>query len=650
MRIGCLQFAPQVGDIDNNLNRADAVLNRKKPEDLDLLVLPELAFTGYNFKSLRDISPFLEHRGSGISAVWARTVALKYNCLVSVGYPEQVDVRPRWPASPEYYNSVIVVNQDGETIANYRKTFLYYTDETWALEGTGFYTDIIPELGSVSMGICMDINPYKFETPWHAFEFAHHCVEVKANVVIVTMAWLTHEGAREFSRTPNEPDMASLTYWIGRLEPLIRSEPEEEVIVIFCNRCGVEDGVVYAGTSTVVGIKDGEVSVYGMLGRGEKELLVVDTEEAPVAKLIFRPDDFSVTASDLDNVSISEDTEPTYTHETANAMPPPIPVSPNKKSEGATQVNAAEYEALLEEAELTNLPHSPVSQNSHPRDPPKGHKAQAPPIQIPQRPGETNTIPTSATAPNDTSTDSPNRFFRIASESLLRTPHQPVHARADSPTISTNMHTTSQAYTRTIAAVGSPIEQQVTKQESGSLEQLGRVETPGTGSKLLVQTTDLQPHSTQAIESGQSPSAPSRTAAHLDDLDRSGSPFANRPDWAAIAERLDALAVRPESAAANNADLFPSQSGSNLIRRVGANEDLPKAMPSRPYSPKSRNASVSRAGTLDDPLGNRRKESISRASVLNADPAGSDHASRVEGADTGRPQSRAQSRGRHRVI
>jgi protein N-terminal amidase len=46
MRIGCLQFAPQVGDLNNNLNRADAVLNRADPEDLDLLVLPELAFSG----------------------------------------------------------------------------------------------------------------------------------------------------------------------------------------------------------------------------------------------------------------------------------------------------------------------------------------------------------------------------------------------------------------------------------------------------------------------------------------------------------------------------------------------------------------------------------------------------------------------------
>lgn len=162
MKIACLQFAPQVGDVDNNLNRADSILNKAKTEDLedlDLLVLPELAFSGYNFTSLHHISPFLEPSGSGISSLWARTTALKYDCAVIVGYPEKVDVTAQWPASPEYYNSALVVNGDGDTIANYRKSFLYYTDETWALEGReGFFRGEIPRVGSTALGICMDLK------------------------------------------------------------------------------------------------------------------------------------------------------------------------------------------------------------------------------------------------------------------------------------------------------------------------------------------------------------------------------------------------------------------------------------------------------------------------------------------------------------
>jgi protein N-terminal amidase len=79
---------------------------------------------------------------------------------VAVGYPEKVDVAQKWPTSPEYYNSLIMVNGEGETIANYRKSFLYYTDETWALEGPdGFFEGHIPGLGDCAMGIC-EFKPF----------------------------------------------------------------------------------------------------------------------------------------------------------------------------------------------------------------------------------------------------------------------------------------------------------------------------------------------------------------------------------------------------------------------------------------------------------------------------------------------------------
>lgn len=58
---------------------------------------------------------------------------------------------------------------------------------------------------------------------------------------------------------------------------------------MFANRSGVEDEATYAGTSTVLGIKDGEVTVYGILGRGEEKLLLVDTDKPPLGRLVHRP-------------------------------------------------------------------------------------------------------------------------------------------------------------------------------------------------------------------------------------------------------------------------------------------------------------------------------------------------------------------------
>lgn len=116
---------------------------------------PTNRHAGYNFKSLQQISPYLEPSGSGISSLWARTTALKYNTNVVVGYPERVDVSSTWATGPEHYSSAIIVNGEGETVANYRKSFLYSTDESWALEGKhGFFQGHVCGLGRMAMGIC----------------------------------------------------------------------------------------------------------------------------------------------------------------------------------------------------------------------------------------------------------------------------------------------------------------------------------------------------------------------------------------------------------------------------------------------------------------------------------------------------------------
>ena len=46
MRLALLQFNPELGKRTQNIARTNTLLQAASPQDVDLLVLPELAFTG----------------------------------------------------------------------------------------------------------------------------------------------------------------------------------------------------------------------------------------------------------------------------------------------------------------------------------------------------------------------------------------------------------------------------------------------------------------------------------------------------------------------------------------------------------------------------------------------------------------------------
>lgn len=134
-------------------------------------------------------------------------------------------------------------------------------------------------------------SPYKFlASEWHEYEFANHVLDCKAELVILSMAWLTREDAESFLVHPAAPDKDTLTYWIQRLGPLVVADRDYEIVVVIANRCGTEEEAVYAGTSTVLSIFQKKVKLYGILGRGTSELLVVDTNSKPRGRIVLPPD------------------------------------------------------------------------------------------------------------------------------------------------------------------------------------------------------------------------------------------------------------------------------------------------------------------------------------------------------------------------
>ncbi|MCJ1405130.1 Carbon-nitrogen hydrolase [Xylographa trunciseda] len=246
MHIATLQFSPLLGEVERNIARADELLAAANTEGLDLLVLPELAFTGYNFPSRAAITPHLEPTASGPTAAWAIRTALRLHCTVCVGYPELAVAAPLTPTTPPptsplppsptplppgavpaplhthppAHNTLLLASRSGSILLNYRKTHLYYTDATWASPGpAGFQTLDLPLGGAAAAvrtapGICMDLNPHRFLAPWAAFEFAAHARAARCRLVVLSMAWLTRLGREELG-------------WAAEREQPARSTGEE---------------------------------------------------------------------------------------------------------------------------------------------------------------------------------------------------------------------------------------------------------------------------------------------------------------------------------------------------------------------------------------------------------------------------------------
>jgi protein N-terminal amidase len=131
------------------------------------------------------------------------------------------------------------------------------------------------------MGICMDINPYKFLAPWTEYEFANHVLDARTPLAVLSMAWLTRLTPQELAELPLRPDEETFAYWIQRFQPLVNEKEQGPIAVVCANRCGIEGSACYAGTSSVFVVDQGAISIYDVLGKMEEKCMVVDLTKPP---------------------------------------------------------------------------------------------------------------------------------------------------------------------------------------------------------------------------------------------------------------------------------------------------------------------------------------------------------------------------------
>jgi predicted amidohydrolase len=144
MKAGFIQFAPQFGNVDANINKA---LSMVDTADAGLLVLPELFNTGYHFTSVAETRELAEEIPAGKTTKALCTIAQKKNIYIIAGIAEIAD--------GSLYNSAVLISPAGY-VATYRKVHLYNEEKLWFQPGNKGFD--VYDIGQCKIGImiCFD--------------------------------------------------------------------------------------------------------------------------------------------------------------------------------------------------------------------------------------------------------------------------------------------------------------------------------------------------------------------------------------------------------------------------------------------------------------------------------------------------------------
>lgn len=136
--VGYVQFEPRLGAIERNRERVAAMV-REAPE-ADLLVLPELCFSGYRFESKDEAWEFSEPASTASASVELLTaLARERGTVLVAGLCE----RDENTTSPRLLNSAVAVGRDG-LLAVYRKMHLFWDEKDIFEPGESFEVTAIP--------------------------------------------------------------------------------------------------------------------------------------------------------------------------------------------------------------------------------------------------------------------------------------------------------------------------------------------------------------------------------------------------------------------------------------------------------------------------------------------------------------------------
>ncbi|MHA1378421.1 MAG: nitrilase-related carbon-nitrogen hydrolase [Candidatus Helarchaeota archaeon] len=122
-----IQFEPRLNDLEGNRKKIRLLISRTLRKTFsELIVLPELAFSGYNFRSKDEVKENSEILESSDSCRMLIDIANKFNVYIVAGINERADSK--------YFNSAVVINKNGIVMV-YRKLQLFAREKEFFTPG-----------------------------------------------------------------------------------------------------------------------------------------------------------------------------------------------------------------------------------------------------------------------------------------------------------------------------------------------------------------------------------------------------------------------------------------------------------------------------------------------------------------------------------
>ena len=233
MKILSYQGTPQSADISLNLKTVETTMLAAKTLSVDVVVFPELFVTGYNIGA--EIKILAQSLDGEICQTLQR-IAKREGVGLVIGWPER--------EGENIFNSAIAIDKSGQIVGHHRKVFLF-GDEEKALftPGNDFFVFSL-DGEQCGLSICYDIEfPESIRT-------------------------LAKKGARViFNPTANMYPYTEVPKTLARARAL-----ENNVVVVYSNLCGQENGLRYTGLSAIISSEGVDLARAGC----EQAIIVAD--------------------------------------------------------------------------------------------------------------------------------------------------------------------------------------------------------------------------------------------------------------------------------------------------------------------------------------------------------------------------------------